>query len=260
MRVVVPGTVGPLARDVVRALDAQGNDARFLGKVTDADLDCGMAYVDNDVCVAAIAAIGQVIRWFKERGTHGVDAVVAPQVCADCRSVSLPLLMEGALERAGVQGMRVLEFGSEQVAQALREDDAPLPDHTKPVVGVCGNTVVMTTELFNHTVIDHLRSQGCEVVCPPLSVTANERDFLEPCMAWFDAHGVHTVICILAFGCLGGHVYARGKARKLRERYPHIDLTLLDYDPSASDINVVNRTELVIQAAKERQGQGEQQP
>ena len=47
-------------------------------------------------------------------------------------------------------------------------------------------------------------------------------------------------------------VYARGQLRKLRKRFPEIDLTILDYDLSASDINLINRTELVIQAAAER--------
>lgn len=252
MKVLVPGTAGAYARGIAAALERQGDEGVLLGTVTDADLDCGMAYLDNDVCVATIAAAGQIIRWCRAHGTRDVDAVATLQLCCDCRSASLPTLIEGALSRAGVDGLRIIEFTNVQIAATLPDAKPPAIDTGKPVVGVCGNTVVMTTDLFNRTVVEHVRSQGCEVVMPPPAVTMQTQDFLEPCMAWFDEHGVRTVICILAFGCLSGHAYARGKARRLRERYPHIDLTLLDYDPSASDINVVNRTELVIQAAKER--------
>ena len=46
-------------------------------------------------------------------------------------------------------------------------------------------------------------------------------------------------------------MFARGQLRRLREQFPNVEITMLDYDPSASDINLVNRTELVIQSAKE---------
>ena len=250
--VLIPGCVAAFKDDVAHAVEKQGYEARFMGNIVESDIDMGQSYIDNDVCVAAIGTIGQCVRYLRNKPEY--TKVLVPEVCKDCRACSLAALLPDALHRAGIDNIEIVPMSCAELSSCIGAKSAEVPESDKPVIGVCGNAVVLSTPLFNRTVVEHLSKSGCEVVMPPLNILVNEQDFLVPCIEWFASQGIKSVICILAFGCLGGHAYARGKARVLRERFSDVELTLLDYDPSASDINVVNRTELVIQSAKDRSG------
>lgn len=254
-RILVPGTLGPLLDGAQALLAQRGYAAVCLGDITQADIDEGFARIDNDLCVATAAVVGQCLRWLfaHEREREGL-AVLAPELCRDCRSLSTPGVLSRALGHAGFADVEVVPFSSAEAASAAPPaPQAPArPACPQPVIGVCGNLPVLTTPEFRRTVCDHLRRCGCEVVLPPAQRIADRRDFLGASLEWFRATGVGTAICILPFGCLGGHAFARGRLRDLQARYPEIEVTVLDYDPSASDVNLVNRVELVVQAAREK--------
>ena len=253
---LIPGTLEPLRDEVARLLDQRGSATQFIGPITLDDIDCGYAHIDNDVCVATAAMVGQYVRYFKEHGTDGVRAL-APELCRDCRAACTKSLLASALERGGFTNIAIEELSSLDVRVAassvadVNEGSTRAAAANAPVVGVCGNVPVITTGVFNSVVVQHLQEEGCRVVMPPVNVIANLKDFLEPALTYFDELGIQTVICILPFGCLGGHVFARGQLRTMQKKFPHMGVTMLDYDPSASDINLINRTELVIQMAKE---------
>ncbi len=251
-KVLVPGTMGNLFEGAKRILAQQGFEAVYLGPVTGDDIDTGLAHIDNDICLSTVAIVGQYMRYFNEHDVEEGLHVLAPELCRDCRSVSTPDVLPSTFERAGITGVKLVPFTSSQAKEAATDDGACNVATDKPVIGVTGNMPVITTDEFRHVVCAHLEESGCQVVMPPATRIADERDFLTPALRYFDEHGITTVICILPFGCLGGHVFARGQLRKLQRTFPHIELTILDYDPSASDINLVNRTELVIQSAKEK--------
>lgn len=248
-RALIGATLGPLAEKAADLVGAQGYAPVLLGALSDEDIACGLAHVDNDVCVAAIAAIGQYLRVL-ESAEGGYNAAVAPELCKDCRSVCLSSLMRSAFARAGFGDVEVVELTSADVASCCPPPAAARVAKGSPVVGVCGNVPVLTTRLFNKTVVERLHEAGCQTLVPPLAYLVHDSDFLTPAVQYFHDAGVRTAICIVPFGCLGGHVYARGQLRKLQRAYPDVELTILDYDPSASDINVVNRTELIIQFAR----------
>lgn len=270
-KLLVPGTLGQLAPATVEILTARGYNPVYLGEITPEDIDAGMAHIDNDVCAATISVVGQYMRYFDRYGTDDV-AVLAPELCRDCRSVSTPYVLPACFAHDGYEDIEIVPFTSADVAEAAKKTAtgvtellAELDDEGKPcaasaedgkadrpVIGVCGNMPMITTEEFRHVVVDHLIESGCQVVVPPTQRIADQRDFMTPTLEYFQEQGITTVICILPFGCLGGHVFARGQLRKLQKSFPGIEITILDYDPSASDINLVNRTELVIQSAKDK--------
>lgn len=251
-KVLLPGTMGALHEGARDALAQQGFEAVYLGPITGEDIDTGLAHIDNDVCLATIAAIGQYLRYFDEHGVEAGMHVLAPELCRDCRSLSTPDILPSAFARAGVEGIGIVPFSSADAKAAAPAGPAASAACDRPVIGVTGNMPVITTDEFRRVVCTHLEESGCRVVLPPVARIADERDFLTPALRYFDEQGIATVICVLPFGCLGGHVFARGQLRKFQREFPHIELTILDYDPSASDINLVNRTELVIQSAKEK--------
>ena len=252
VEILVPGVLGRLTARVAQLLDSHGYSVVLLDEITDADLEAGLRYVDNDICAPAIAIIGQYMRWAEQHAGVEEISVLAPILCHSCRSISLRDTLDVVFKRAGYHDVKLVELSSSEL-RALAEpavEEALIAHST--TIGLCGNVPVLTIKELRRTVCTHLENSGVSVVIPPLKRILDQQDFLTPSLEYFSEVGIRTAICILPFGCMSGHVYARGQVRELRKRFPEIDLTILDYDPSASDINLINRTELVIQAAAER--------
>lgn len=253
--VLVPGTFGSLAKTACTVLETRGLHTEYLGEIDEGDITCGYAYVDNDVCVSTVATVGQYIRYMRHQGASGI-AVLAPELCRDCRSVSLPFVLDIALARAGFEGVEVVPFTDADLHSCLENAESKSsqrvlagPDMR---IGLCGPLPVVMTREFHRTVTDRLDSGGFQVVFLPPERLIGQRDAFTPAVEFFAEAGIRTVICILPFGCMSGHAYARGQLRTLQQRFPQVEITMLDYDPSASDVNLVNRTELVMQTVRDR--------
>ena len=251
-KLLFPGVLGQAAKPLASTFKAQGYTVVDLGPVTEEDITSGLGHVDNDVCAVTIAIVGQLVRYLKENGTPGTSAL-APELCKDCRACSTPLVLSAALTRAGIKDIPIVEVDATTFHEAcvVGSSGETLPTQLNSPIGITGNVPMLTTAHFTNTVTQHLKAMGCTIITPPLERIAGERDFLTPAVEYFHEQGIRTVICMLPFGCLGGHAYGRGQLRRLRKLYPDVDLTILDYDPSASDINLVNRIELVVQEARE---------
>ncbi|WP_163194375.1 2-hydroxyacyl-CoA dehydratase [Clostridium thermarum] len=61
--------------------------------------------------------------------------------------------------------------------------------------------------------------------------------------------GVENIICMQPFACLPNHVTGKGMIKALKERYPLANITAVDYDPGASEVNQLNRIKLMLAAA-----------
>lgn len=252
--ILVPGMLGSLTARVAQLLENRGYSVMLLDEITGADLEAGLRYVDNDICAPTIAMIGQCIRWAEQHASAEEISILIPILCHDCRSISLRDTLDVTFKRAGYHNIKLVELSSSEL-RALADpavEEAPIPIAHGTTIGLCGNVPVLTIEELRRTVCTHLENSGVSVVIPPLKRILDQQDFLTPALEYFSEVGIRTVICVLPFACMSGHVYARGQLRELRKRFPEIDLTILDYDPSASDINLINRTELVVQAAAER--------
>ena len=251
--ILIPGTMGPLARRASETLEKRGYAAKVLPEIDGEDITIGYAYIDNDVCVSTVAAIGQYIRALRAEGDAERFAVLAPELCRECRSVSLPAVLARALERAEMTQVEIVPFKTADIHQCMPlDDDLAIEGDPNLVIGVYGVVPIITTDIFKRTVVDRIEQAGCTVAFPPLRCIVGERDAITPALRAFDEAGIRTVICVLPFGCMSGHVFARGQLRTLQKELPNLEVTMLDYDPSASDINLVNRVELIVQSVKER--------
>ncbi len=63
--------------------------------------------------------------------------------------------------------------------------------------------------------------------------------------------GVNNIVCIQPFGCLPNHIVGKGIFKRVKEIYPDANLVAVDYDPSASEVNQLNRIKLMLENAKE---------
>ena len=250
---LVPGVFAGLGEEAARLMERRGFTVRLLPEIDEADMAAGLALVDNDACSVAVALVGQYARALDARdGTGTPPALLVPELCHDCRQVALPDLLAHALVRAGRAPMRLVGFSTAELRGLCPAPTAVPVDPARPVVGVCGNTPILMNSLFTKTVLKRLEKAGCQVVMPPLCDITCEKDFLATAMDFFESCGVRDVICIACFGCLGAHVFARGALRRMQRLHPDIALSVLDYDAGASEVNVENRVELVVESAVER--------
>lgn len=58
--------------------------------------------------------------------------------------------------------------------------------------------------------------------------------------------GVKSFVILQPFGCLPNHICGRGVIKKLKERYPDIQILPLDLDPDTSFANVENRLQMLL--------------
>ena len=76
--------------------------------------------------------------------------------------------------------------------------------------------------------------------------------FLTGEMAELLTSGVSNIICIQPFGCLPNHVVGKGAIKELKRLYPYANITAVDYDPGASEVNQLNRIKLMLGNAKKQ--------
>lgn len=73
--------------------------------------------------------------------------------------------------------------------------------------------------------------------------------------------GVSNIVCVQPFGCLPNHVTGKGMIKEIKKNYPHANITALDYDPGASEVNQLNRLKLMLSVAVKNMGEeGQSRP
>lgn len=60
--------------------------------------------------------------------------------------------------------------------------------------------------------------------------------------------GVKNIVCVQPFACLPNHITGKGMIKKLKSIY-NANITAVDYDPGASEVNQLNRIKLMISTA-----------
>ncbi len=66
----------------------------------------------------------------------------------------------------------------------------------------------------------------------------------------FVEHGVPNVLCLQPFGCIANQVIAKGVAKRMKEKYPQLNLLFLDADAGTSEVNFFNRLYFFVNHAK----------
>jgi len=66
----------------------------------------------------------------------------------------------------------------------------------------------------------------------------------------FVKDGVQNILCLQPFGCIANHVVARGVEKRMKEKYPGLNLLFLDADAGVSEVNYFNRLYFFVNQAK----------
>jgi predicted nucleotide-binding protein (sugar kinase/HSP70/actin superfamily) len=62
-------------------------------------------------------------------------------------------------------------------------------------------------------------------------------------------HGVPNIVCMQPFACIPNHISGKGVIKALKACYPDANITSIDYDPGASEVNQLNRIKLMLSVA-----------
>lgn len=65
-------------------------------------------------------------------------------------------------------------------------------------------------------------------------------------IAGFARQGINNVVCIQPFGCIANHVIGKGIEKKMKKRFPDINLLFLDFDYGTTQVNVLNRLHFML--------------
>lgn len=63
--------------------------------------------------------------------------------------------------------------------------------------------------------------------------------------------GIDNVLCLQPFGCIANQVVAKGVARRMKEKYPSLNILFLDLDAGVSEVNYFNRMHFFIDRARQ---------
>ena len=63
--------------------------------------------------------------------------------------------------------------------------------------------------------------------------------------------GVPNILCLQPFGCIANHVVAKGMEKRMKERYPELNILFLDADAGTSEVNFHNRLYFFVNHALE---------
>ncbi|MDO3411121.1 acyl-CoA dehydratase activase-related protein [Saccharibacillus sp. CPCC 101409] len=72
--------------------------------------------------------------------------------------------------------------------------------------------------------------------------------------------GVDNVVCLQPFACLPNHITGRGVFKAVKRLHPQANLAAVDYDPSATEVNQLNRIKLMLSTAMKTLRTSETEP
>lgn len=224
------------------------------------DLECARRSCVKDACFTANAVAARVIRMLRD--DPGITRVELPRVCETCLTDAVPRIVERACGRTPeyvwVPWDTVISSGAAEdmapsvISSGANEVSAVEKAHSnpRPRIGIVGNPLIVFEPFMNDHVVEMLESLGCEpIMSDPALLAGDDARYLDQ-LALFDEQGIHDVIYLLSFGCLKGHVSARGALRELHERFADMRITVIDYDPESSALNRENRIRLAVDAAR----------
>lgn len=219
-----------------------------LRTVESQDVSAGQGLVGDDVCYPIITIAGQIARVADAQEAGGARpgeiAFHLPPICRNCLIDSLPATLSHALGRP----VRLVFDGAFPAPAA----PSAAAGSGRAPVGILGNGLLCFDPFVNRSLAHAIEAEGCRAVLPDPALIDDEDVRFPRQIERFRAAGVRDIVYVQSFGCLKGHVQARGALRELERAYPDLRITVIDCDPGTSAANQESRIKLALAAAKRR--------
>ena len=130
------------------------------------------------------------------------------------------------------------------------------------LAALAGNAVIKAMEFYRRDMKKALSASERFVAPPSIDQIAfgaapflsrgnqtGEGWFLTGEMVELIEQGVPNIICMQPFACMPNHIAGKGVIKVLKACYPDANITAIDYDPGASEVNQLNRIKLMLSVA-----------
>jgi predicted CoA-substrate-specific enzyme activase len=194
----------------------------------------------NDVVKPKVGLVGEILVKFHPLANNYVVDIVeqegAEAVMPDLVDFFIYCAHGNDFNARYLAGSQTTRIISNIVIKAIEFYRKPLKD------------ALNNSERFHGPVTIEELAKGAE---PILSIgnQTGEGWFLTGEMVELIESGVENIICMQPFACLPNHVTGKGVIKALKERYPLSNITAIDYDPGASEVNQINRIKLMLATA-----------
>lgn len=184
-----------------------------------------------------------------------------PDLCEFCLTEGAPFLCgvpdevpvewEDMSDRFAAAVERQIEDARSTLGMA--EEGAASGSAPRDAVGVMGNPWLLAHEQENHGIFLDILKAGLTPVVPDFALLRGEDVGFPAQLRRFCDQGVEHVIYLMPQGCMKGHVHVRGALHTLKEHFPSLQLTVIDYGPDGSSLNRRNRVALALAQVRAEQ-------
>lgn len=200
-----------------------------------------------------VGVVGEIlVKFHPDANNHAVGVIESE----GCEAV-LPGLLEfvGQALYGGQWRFDNLGLGSKAGVRAQKIALWLLESYQKPA----NRALARTNGKFTVQADMHTMATRAERVIS-LGTQAGEGWLLTAEMMELLETGTPNIIVAQPFACLPNHVVGRGMFGELRRWYPHANVTSIDYDPGASEVNQLNRIKLMVATAHKNARNGHRRP
>ncbi len=249
---ILPAAAPPAAPSTHQSLSADASTSaaqdapfhhtgRLLEKPLDSqDLAVARAQTIKDVCFTANIMAARALRLLEE--DPSLEALILPEACFKCLNEAIPAMITAI---RGTCPPLIWERAEAHPAPALPANTTP---GSRPKIGLIGNPLLVFEPFLNDGIVELIERLGCDVVLPAETALYQEDvRYLDTLQEFAEARVAH-VIYLQSFGCMKGHVRARGAHYEFAEQFPLMPVTVLDFDPEASALNRENRVRLIVES------------
>ena len=225
------------------------NEPIRIERLEQEDVGHGRDCTPGEVCFVASTLAGSLIRRIDADSTSRSFSL--PRVCETCLCDAVPNLVENSghprpelvWEGSWGDGRSRLESGDSSIdCDSIANSNNGSPRR----VGLVGCPLLVFEEACNGHLHRFIESLGWEAVDPqPSLTTIEDTRFIEQ-LSRYNECGVRTVLYLQSFGCLKGHVNARGALRELNDLFPNMSITVIDFSPETSQLNRESRILLAL--------------
>jgi len=190
-----------------------------------------------------VGLVGEILVKFSPDANNDAVGVIEDEGC----EAVLPGLMGFLLQAMATSDFRAEVLGITKSRTTLSLARWVLEQYVRPA----RVALAKTDGFFDVPApIMELAAKASEIIS--LGTQAGEGWLLTAEMVELIEHGVPNIICAQPFACLPNHVVGRGMFSEIRRRYPQANITSIDYDPGASEVNQLNRIKLMVATAHKR--------
>lgn len=213
--------------------------AKRISSLSEADVALGRECNPGEVCFVATSLAGSIVAAYRD--DPQCTSFVIPNVCTTCVCDAVPTLVENSGHPAPSITWEGV-WGEQRVAEANRAQAAD----QRRTVGLVGCPLLVFEEACNEGIHSFIGRLGWNVKDPdPALMVTEDTRFFDQLHAYYES-GVRDVLYLQSFGCLKGHVNARGALLELQQAFPDMRITVLDYSPETSKLNRESRILLAL--------------